>query len=134
MVWFSFLSLSIIGLPIRSWCKSLCFLDLTHMWHMTCDMCNVTCVMWQVICDMWHVTCLWVWTFSKNFSCSSYSLWFLIFGRFGGKGSLTESINEWISDKGFCRTAPATPDLLNMYTTFSLSPEVCFEIKFGKKN
>ena len=36
----------------------------------------------------------------------------MIFFWFGGKGSLTESMNEWINDEGDCRTAPATPGLL----------------------
>ena len=38
----------------------------------------------------------------------------MILWRYGGKGSLTESINESISDKAVYRTAPATPGLLNM--------------------
>ena len=43
---------------------------------------------------------------------SSYRLWFMILWRSGGKGSLTDSVNQWINDEAVYRTAPATPGLL----------------------
>ena len=43
---------------------------------------------------------------------SSYCLGLMILWRFGGKGSLTHSLTDWLSDKAVCRTAPATPGLL----------------------
>ena len=52
---------------------------------------------------------------TKLMSCCSCSF---LFGKlrpmrsFGGKGWLTELMNEWINDKGDYRTAPATPSLL----------------------
>ena len=82
------------------------------MWHMTCDM-------WHVTCDMTHH----MWHFvgdehSLKFQVPSfYGSWFRISWRLG----LTESI----IDKGVCRTAPATPGLLN--TRFSQS---CFTSTF----
>ena len=50
---------------------------------------------WHVTRDTWHVTRGWRWTFSQNFS--SYGLGVLIFWKFGGKGSPTQSINEWVT-------------------------------------
>ena len=38
----------------------------------------------------------------------------MMFWRFGGKGLLTESLNESSNDEAVCRTAPATPGLLNI--------------------
>ena len=83
---------------------------------MTCDTWHVTRDMWHVTCDTWHVT----WHVTRdlfggvnilsNFQLpSSYSLWFMIFWRSGGKGWLT----EWLNDEAVHRTAPATPGLLN---------------------
>ena len=75
----------------------------------THDMWHVTRHMWHMTRGMWHVTCFEAWTFSPNFYLpKSHCLWFMIFWRFGGKGSLTESI----SNRGDCKAAPATPDLL----------------------
>ena len=49
-------------------------------------------------------------TFFQNFSC--YGLVVMMFWRFGGKGLLNQRLNQWISDEGVCRTAPAIPDVL----------------------
>ena len=35
----------------------------------------------------------------------------MMFRRLGGKGSVTDLINQSISDEGVCRRAPATPGL-----------------------
>ena len=43
---------------------------------------------------------------------NSYTFGVKVFFRFGGKGSVTELINESINDKGVYRTAPVTPGLL----------------------
>ena len=84
---------------------------------MTCDIWHVTCDMWHVTRDMWHMTCdmLWGVNILSTFPLPSfYGLWFMIFWRLGGKGSRTDLINQLINDKGVCRTAPATPGLLNI--------------------
>ena len=70
------------------------------MWHMTRDMWHVTRDMWHMTCDTWHVTCDMLWGLnivSKFQLPSSYGLWFMIFWRFGGKGSLTDWPNELIT-------------------------------------
>ena len=65
--------------------------------------------------DMRHMTCD---TFggenilSKFQLPSSYRLWFMILWRSGGKGWLTELMNELMNDEAVYRTAPATPGLL----------------------
>ena len=86
--------------------------------HVTRDMWHVTRDTWHVTRDTWHVTCD---TFggvkilSKFQLPSSYRLWFMILWRSGGKGSLTDWINQWINDEAVYRTAPATPGLLIIY-------------------
>ena len=60
----------------------------------TCDMCDVTCDTWQVIGDTWHVTC-----------CGGGEI---------SRKRMTESMNQWVGDKGVCRTATATPGLLDI--------------------
>ena len=62
-------------------------------WHVTCDM-------WHVTRDTWHViraTFGGVNILSKFQLPSSYRLWFMILWRSGGKGWLTESMNEWMT-------------------------------------
>ena len=39
----------------------------------------------------------------------------MVFLRFEGKGSLTQSVNQWIYAGGVCRTAPGTPGLLIIF-------------------
>ena len=53
-------------------------------------------------------------TFSSNFRTiySFYGFEVKVFGKFGGK----ESVSQFVSDKGVCRTAPARPGLLNIRT------------------
>ena len=64
------------------------------MWHMTCDMC--------------HVTCFGVNILSKFQLPSSYGLW----QYFEDLEEKDDWVNELISDKGVCRTAPVTLGLL----------------------
>ena len=66
---------------------------------------------WQMTGDTWHVTHdTWqvVNIVSKFQVPSSNGLGFMMFWRFGGKGS----VNHLISDEAVCRTAPSTPGLL----------------------
>ena len=56
--------------------------------YVTCDMWHVTHDMWQVTRDTWQVThCANI--LSKFQLFSSYGLGFMMFWRYGGKGSLT---------------------------------------------
>ena len=73
------------------------------MQHMLCDT-------WHLTCDMWHVVGVNI--LSKSQLPSSYGLGGKVIQRSGGKGWPTELSNEWMSDEGVCRTAPATPGLL----------------------
>ena len=72
---------------------------------------------WHMTCDTWHVTrdMLEGGTniLSKFWLLSSYCLWFMILWRYGGKGSLTHSLN----DEAVYRTVPATPALLIRHTS-----------------
>ena len=77
----------------------------------------MTCDTWHVTRDTWHVTCdmLWRVNIRSKFQLSnSYCLWFMILWRYGGKGSRTDWINEWIIDEAVYRTAAATPGLLKI--------------------
>ena len=50
--------------------------------------------------DRWHLTCEILWgvnILSKFQPPSSSDLWFMIFWRLGGKGWLTDSLNEWMN-------------------------------------
>ena len=84
------------------------------MWHVTCDLPHVTPDMWHVTRDMWHMTHdRWVEVnlISQFQLPNSYSLWIIMCWRFGGKEWLTTKL---INGKAVCRTAPATPGLLNI--------------------
>ena len=60
------------------------FVKTRDMWHVTRDK-------WHLICDiLWGVN-----TLSKFKLPSSSGLWFMIFYRLGGKGSLTDWMNEF---------------------------------------
>jgi hypothetical protein len=76
------------------------------MRHVTHDMWHVTRETWHMTCDKWHLTCdTWHIGEDKHYLKisipSSYCFWSMILWRFGGKGSLTEwmneSINQWRS-------------------------------------
>ena len=67
-------------------------------WHVTCDTWHVTRDMWHMTCGTWHLTRDTFWgvnILSKFQLPSSYCLWFMILWRSGGKGSRTDSMNEW---------------------------------------
>ena len=84
---------------------------------MTCDMWHVTCAIWHGTCDMQHVTCDMLRgmnILSKFQLPSSSGLWIMIFWRLWGKGWLI----DLMSDEADCRTAPATPGLLNIGMPF----------------
>ena len=67
---------------------------------MTCDTYHVTHDMWQEV--------------NKCTSCNG--LEFMVFDDLGEKDHwLNQSVNQWINYGGVCRTAPATPVLLNIY-------------------
>ena len=69
----------------------------------------MTCNTWHMTCHTWHVTCDMLWgvnILSKFQLPSFYCLWF------GGKGWLTEWMNESINNEADCSAAPATPSLL----------------------
>ena len=74
--------------------------EKNYTWYLTHDTWHVTPDMWHLTCDTWHGTNGGEWTFSQNFSSLA---------------SLAQWINQWMSDKGDWRTAPATPDLLNIW-------------------
>ena len=61
--------------------------------------------MWLVTCDTWHVGGMNI--LSKFQLPSSYCFWFMILWRYGGKGWLT----DWINDE-----AVHTPGLLTSWT------------------
>ena len=87
----------------------LCLHLTPDMWHLTCDTLHV-------IPDIWHVVgdehCV---------QLPSYTgLGVMIFWSSGGKVSATDRLNYLISDRGVCRTAPATPGLLNIWYSFAL--------------
>ena len=69
------------------------------MWHLTRDTLHVTPDKWHLTHDMWHLTYDTWWgvnILSKFQLPSSYGLGVMMIRRFVGKGSLTESMNEWI--------------------------------------
>ena len=78
------------------------------MWRLTLDIWHVTCDTSHLTHDMWHVV-----EGEHSFKLqltSSLGLWIMMVWRFGGKGSH----NQLIIYKGVCRTAVATPGMLNM--------------------
>ena len=80
------------------------------MWHMIGDT-------WHITGDTWHMTHSVGWTFYQNFS--SLPVWdWQCLEDIWTKGSVTELFNELMNDQGDCRTAPATPGLLNITNIF----------------
>ena len=87
---------------------------VTHdMWHMTHDMQRVTCDMVRGVNIL-----------SKFQPRSSSGLWLMIFWRLGGKGWLT----QWINDEADCRAGPARPGLLITVGRVCYHP-VCLVLK-----
>ena len=82
------------------------------MWHITCET-------WHITCDTWHVTCDMLWGVNILSKCqlpSSYSLGGKVIWQSEGKYQL---FNELINYEAVCRTAPATPGLLNILCIIS---------------
>ena len=65
--------------------------------------------MWHVTRDIWGMKIL-----SKCQLHSSYDLGETIFWGYIHEGWLDQWKNQLINDEGVCKTAPATPGLLNM--------------------
>ena len=85
------------------------------MWHVTRDTWHVTLDTWHLTCDTW-----WGVNILSTFQLStSFGLGVMVFLRFWGKGG----VNHSISHKAVCRTAPATPGLVNIYFA-SESPDL----------
>ena len=91
-------------------------LNVTHdRLNVTHDRLNVTHDAWHVTCDMWHMTrdtgygvnILSILQLSR-----SNGLVFMMFWSSGGKGWVT----QFMSDKGVCRTGPATPGLSKVFS------------------
>ena len=79
--------------------------------------------MWLVRRDMWHMTHV---RWEEVNLLSKFQLYSSLLS--GNEGLLkifsqriSQSLNGWISDKGVCRTAPATPALLKRELTASLA-------------
>ena len=97
--------------------------------YMICDMWHMTRDMWHVTCDTWHITSRGRWTFSQNCSSLAFTVWEWRFVEdvFTKDESLTDWMNELISDKAVCRTAPSVkyqvemPPLMMQDDTFALS-------------
>ena len=81
------------------------------MWHVTRDMWPVRRDTWHVTCNMWHVV-----GGEHSLKISAPQLfWFVIYDILKiRRKRLTELINYLMSNKVDCRTAPATPCLLNI--------------------
>ena len=73
-------------------------------WHLTCDI-----YIGHVSCDRQRV----VNTVSKLRVPSSYGFRVKVFWRYLNK-MISNLMNEWTNYKGVCRTAPATPSVLNI--------------------
>ena len=76
---------------------------------MTRDTWHVKYDTWHVTYDTWHMKHRGRWPFSQKIS---YNFGGKVFWIFGGKGWLADWTNEWMNNKGVCRTAPATRGLL----------------------
>ena len=87
---------------------------------MTCDMWHMTRDMWHVTRDMWHVTCCGGWTFSQNFSSLAFTVCDLRF--YEDLEEKAHGLTDLINNKAVCRTAPATPGLLNTHGVLLTDP------------
>ena len=86
------------------------------MWHLRRDIWHVKTDI--VTSDTWHMT--WDTSLEVNIlsKCQlpiSYSLGVWIFA---GLEEKDHRLNQWMGDEGVCRTAPATPGLLNSFRTW----------------
>ena len=94
------------------------------MWHVTDEM-------WHVTRDIWHVTGGGRWTFSQNVTSLALTAWewrFVEDLKEKGKG-----VSDFMTYKGVCRAAPATPGLLTnklMFVRVYLDSEFLKPINF----
>ena len=99
-----------------SWSKNKWIYITYDTLHVTNDIWRMTPYMWHVTRDMQHMTGGGRWIFSQNVSSLTQTVWeWRCFEDFFWKAHL---INQSVSDKGVCRTVPATPGLLNIYLGF----------------
>ena len=68
--------------------------------------------MWHATHDMWHTTHRGPRTLCQNFRSLALTVWEL--WCFEDIFTKDESLSQWMSDDAVCRTAPATPGLLNI--------------------
>ena len=80
------------------------------MWLLTPDTWHLTHDMWHLLHDMCHVAHMGWWTLCQKFSYLPLTVWKL--WCFEDLREKDQSMTKLISDKGVCRTAPATPGLL----------------------
>ena len=85
------------------------------MWHVTGDTWQVTRDTWHVTSDTWHVTHSVGWTFSQNFSSLAIPVWdWQCLEDISTNHQSLNYLITFINYGGDCRTAPATPGLLNI--------------------
>ena len=82
------------------------------MWHLKCDTWHLTCEIWHVTNDMCHVTHRGWWTLCKNSRSPSLMVW--VWRCLEDSELKDDRLNQWMNNKGVCRTAPATPGLLKI--------------------
>ena len=92
----------------------------------------MTCDIWQVTRDMWHMTCD-TWRVIRDTWHMTHDLWHVTYDKWGELKLLSKlqvpssyglgvkvvcpqrmTVSQFLKDKGVCRTAPATPCLLNI--------------------
>ena len=87
------------------------FRNCADPWQLTPDM-------WQVTLNTWHMTHGGGWTISQNFSSLALTVWDLWCLEDWEEND--HRLNESISNKAVCRTAPATLGLLIKYTVWKM--------------
>ena len=102
---------------VETWVRQPC-------WHMTLDTWHRTSDMWHVTRAMWHVTHGGGLTFSQTFSSLAFTVW--DWQCLEDSEKKEERLNEWIIHKGVCRTAPATPSLLNTSVILSVCQYIVY--------
>ena len=68
--------------------------------------------MWHMTCDMWDVTGGGWWTFSQNVRSLALTIW--EWRCFEDIFTKDHWVSELVNDECVCRTSPATPGLLNI--------------------
>ena len=95
------------------------------MWLVTCDTLQVTRDTWRITCGTWHMTHSGGWTVPQNFSSWALPVWdWQRLEDIWTKGSLNQSVNQSMKDRGDCRTAPAPPGLLKRRQEQLKLPEI----------